>query len=71
MLRIVDWIRAADFEALIVETDRGRLVVREVTRAQGAEEPHGLDMKQIAVEKVFSEAEGQAADKQSGLKLNF
>ena len=59
---VVNRIRATDGLLRIIKADRGQLVVREVTRGKGAEEPHGLDMEQIAVEEIFSKADNKIAD---------
>ena len=47
----------------IIKADRGQLVVREVTRAERAEEPHGFEMEQIAVEEILCHTDRQIADK--------
>ena len=36
--------------------------MREVTRAECAEEPHGLDMEDVAVKEILSKADDQIAD---------
>jgi len=59
---VANRIRATDGLLRIIKADRGQLVVREVTRGKGAEEPHGLDMEQIAVEEIFSKADNKIAD---------
>ena len=62
MRHVADRIRAPDGAARLVKADRGQLVVREVTCGEGAEEPHGLDVEQIAVEEILRKAEKKAAD---------
>ena len=62
VLHIVDLICTANGVVRIVKLDRGQLVMGEVTRAKRAEEPHGLDMEDVAVKEILSKAENQIAD---------
>ena len=55
-------IRIADGLLFVIKADWGQLVVRAVTRGEGADEPHGLKMENIAVEEKLSKADNKIAD---------
>ena len=55
----IDLIVTTDPLSLIIKSDRSEFVVTTMTHREIAKEVHGFQMKQIAMEEIFTETDNK------------